>query len=117
MQAYRIALLLVAFSTVAATAQEGGLDKYRINFSLQEIRDPQMNNELAATIAVPVGWKFKDSNIVQWNGGENRLAPVNLHGSSSLNPWFLAYQAIGLLISPYFAPCCIWLSGPSWRTL
>ena len=67
MQAYRIVLLLVAFSTVAATAQEGGLDKYRINFSLQEIRDPQMNNELAITIAVPAGWRIQNPNIIQWN--------------------------------------------------
>jgi len=34
---------------------------------LQEVRDPQMNNELAATVAVPDGWTFKDQNIIQWN--------------------------------------------------
>lgn len=44
----------------------GDMDAYKINFKLQEIHDPQMNNELAVTIAIPDGWKFKDTNIVQW---------------------------------------------------
>jgi len=40
-----------------------------VNYALQEIRDPQLNNELAVTIAVPNGWKFKkqDTPIVAWN--------------------------------------------------
>lgn len=43
------------------------LNVYKINYTLQEIRDPQMNNELAATVALPEGWKFNHQNIVQWN--------------------------------------------------
>ena len=41
-------------------------EAYRVPFTLQEIRDPGFNNELAVTIAVPEGWTFKDHNIVQW---------------------------------------------------
>jgi hypothetical protein len=44
------------------------LESYKVNFKLQEIHDPQLNNELAVTIAVPDGWKIKDrNNVVQWN--------------------------------------------------
>ncbi|MDR0392382.1 MAG: tetratricopeptide repeat protein, partial [Planctomycetaceae bacterium] len=43
------------------------LESHKVDFMLREIRDPQLNNELAVTIAVPDGWQIKDTNIVQWN--------------------------------------------------
>lgn len=42
------------------------LDAYGVDFALREFHDPQMNNELAVTIAVPVGWQFKEPGAIQW---------------------------------------------------
>ncbi|MDR1270364.1 MAG: hypothetical protein LBK82_12650 [Planctomycetaceae bacterium] len=52
---------------IKTALQSSDLEKYKVNFALQEIKDPQLNNELAVTVAVPEGWRFKDQNIVQWN--------------------------------------------------
>ena len=61
-----LTMLLSSENELAPQGNNGDMDAYKINFTLQEIHDLQMNNELAATIAVPDGWKFKDPNIVQW---------------------------------------------------
>ena len=62
-----LAMFLSSENELVSQGNDGDMDAYKINFTLQEIHDPQMNNELAATIAVPDGWKFKDPNIVQWD--------------------------------------------------
>ncbi len=56
---------IAALAVLPVSAAE--LNDYQISFALQEIRDPQMHGESAATVALPGGWKFKDRNIVQWN--------------------------------------------------
>ncbi len=66
MSPFRILFMLIAVLAVFPV-DAAELDAYKTNFALQEIRDPQMHNESAATIALPNGWKFKDRNIVQWN--------------------------------------------------
>ncbi|MDR1052553.1 MAG: hypothetical protein LBL39_00095 [Planctomycetaceae bacterium] len=52
---------------IKTAGQTLDLEKYEVNFALQEIRDPQLNNELAVTVAVPEGWRFEDQNIVKWH--------------------------------------------------
>ena len=61
-----LTMLLSSENELVSQGDNGALDAYKINFTLQEIHDSQMNNELAATVAVPDGWKVKDPNIVQW---------------------------------------------------
>jgi tetratricopeptide (TPR) repeat protein len=59
------------------------LEQYKVDFSLQEIRDPKLNNELAVTVAVPDGWKIKNSNVAQWNPvtyGDPARISVELNG-------------------------------------
>jgi hypothetical protein len=77
------ALLWQGNGFLVVADDDDDFDQYKVDFSLQEIRDPQMNNEVAVTIAIPDGWKIKNPNVVQWNpvtyGDPARIA-VELNG-------------------------------------
>jgi hypothetical protein len=59
--AFASAIFAASFGTT------GGALAQALMFSKAEIRDPQMNNAVAARVAVPRGWSFKVQQVV-WNG-------------------------------------------------
>jgi hypothetical protein len=72
-----VALTVVIFATPDNTTPKSepqetenqplNLEQYKVNFTLHEIVDSRLNNELAVTIAVPDNWQLQDrNNIVQW---------------------------------------------------
>ena len=58
----------VALLLAAILSSGGSSLAVELGFTMQEIRDPQMNNAVAARVAVPQGWVLKEQRV-PWNMG------------------------------------------------